>query len=113
MQYDNESVVLTHDPFFRSIDAPRGNILSEDGRILSVTMPVYDIRIDLFVIDKDLFEDSVSYLSSSLHSLFQDKSVEEYKDLLLNNKHKRYFLLKRNVGYIQLQKMLTFPIFKI
>ena len=111
LQYDNESIVLTHDPFFRSIEAPRGNILSEDGRILSVTMPLYDVRLDLFVIDKDLFEDSVSYLSSSLHSLFPEKSVEEYRNLLLNNKHKRYFLLKRNVSYIQLQKMLNFPIF--
>ena len=46
------NIVLTHDPTIRKIDAPRGNILSEDGRILSVTMPVYDVRLDLFTIDK-------------------------------------------------------------
>ena len=39
IQYNDTNIVVTHDPTIRIIDAPRGNILSEDGRILSVTMP--------------------------------------------------------------------------
>ena len=60
IQYNDTNIVITHDPTIQIVDAPRGNILSEDGRILSVTMPVYDIRLDLFTINKKLFEKEVS-----------------------------------------------------
>ena len=61
---------------------PRGNILSEDGRILSVTMPVYDVRVDLFTIDKELFEKEVANLSAEIHKMFPNISEDEYENLL-------------------------------
>ena len=111
IQYADASITVTHDPKVRIIEAPRGNILSEDGRILSVTMPVYDVRLDLFTIDRDLFERNVSSLSVKLHELFNDRQPESYERILRENKSQRYFLLKRDVTYVQLQLMKTFPIF--
>ena len=75
--------------------------MSEDGRILSVTMPVYDVRLDLHTIDKTIFEKEVSNLSIEINKMFKDKSAFEYENLLRENKNKRYFLLKRNVTYVQ------------
>ena len=113
IQYNDTNIVVTHDPTIRIIDAPRGNILSEDGRILSVTMPVYDVRLDLYTIDKNLFEKEVSNLSNKINKMFPDKSASFYESLLRENKNKRYFLLKRNVTYIQLQEMKKFPLFQL
>ncbi len=111
IQYSDTDIVKTHDPKVRVIDAPRGNILSEDGRILSVTMPVYDVRLDLFTVGEQLFNTELRNLSIELNKMFKDKTVEEYENELRDNKSKRYFLLKRNVSYVQLQEMKSFPIF--
>ena len=56
VQYSDTSITITHNPKFRTVEATRGNIISEDGRILSVTMPVYDVRLDLFTVGNSLFE---------------------------------------------------------
>ncbi|MBT5858734.1 MAG: PASTA domain-containing protein [Flavobacteriales bacterium] len=112
IQYsDNISITYTHDPKFEILDAKRGSILSEDGRILSVYMPVYDVRLDLFTIDNVLFEKEVENLSEQLHQLFKDSSASQYEKGLLYYKEERYFLLKEDVSYVQLQKMRTFSIF--
>ena len=113
IQYSDTTITITHDPSVRIIEAPRGNIISEDGRILSVTMPIYDVRMDLFTINKFLFDKEVSNLSQELSNLFNDKDPLLYEELLRENQNKRYFLLKRNVSYLQLQKMKKFPILKM
>ena len=104
-------IYFTHNPTFRTIPAKRGNIISEDGRILSVYMPVYDVRLDLYTVNNNLFEDSVKKLSEQLHQLFRNRTSLQYEKLLRDNKDKKYFLLKRDVSYVELQKMKTFPIF--
>ncbi|MBT6815219.1 MAG: transpeptidase family protein [Flavobacteriales bacterium] len=111
VQYSDTSITYTHDPKFEILDAKRGSILSEDGRILSVYMPVYDVRLDLVTIDSVLFEKEIENLSKQLHQLFKDRSASKYEKDLLDNKDERYFLLKRDVSYMQLHKMKTFPIF--
>jgi len=111
IQYSDTTITVTHNPTVRIVDAPRGNILSADGRILSVTMPVYDVKLDLFTIDENLFEKEVKNLSVKLSELFNENSANVYEKVLRENKSKRYFLLKRNVTYVQLQDMKSFPIF--
>ena len=112
IQYsDDISITYTHDPKFEILDAKRGSIISEDGRILSVYMPVYDVRLDLVTIDNVLFEKEVENLSEQLHQLFKDSSASQYEKGLRYYKEERYFLLKEDVSYVQLQKMRTFPIF--
>ncbi|MGY8988841.1 MAG: penicillin-binding transpeptidase domain-containing protein, partial [Flavobacteriales bacterium] len=110
--YSDTSITITHNPKFRTVEATRGNIISEDGRILSVTMPVYDVRLDLFTVNNSLFEKEVEDLSIRLSQLFKNKSASQYEKLLRDNKDARYFLLKRDVSYIKLQEMKTFSIFK-
>ena len=93
VQYSDTSITYTHDPKFEILEARRGSILSEDGRILSAYMPVYDVRLDLFTVESVLFEQEVENLSEQLHQLFKDSSASKYEKLLRDNKDKRYFLL--------------------
>ena len=96
------------------VEAIRGDICSDDGSLLSTSVPIYEVRIDFGAISKELFNKDIDSLSSQLSKLFQDKSKNEYKQLLISSqRHKdRYFLLKRDATYSQLKKLRTFAILK-
>ena len=84
----DSTITLTHSPSVRNIEAPRGNILSEDGRILSVTMPVYDIRLDLHIIDDNLFNEEIFNLSKGLNEIIASS-------LFLNSGENVFFMISK------------------
>ncbi|NVO02803.1 MAG: transpeptidase family protein [Bacteroidetes bacterium] len=96
------------------VEAIRGDICSDDGSLLSTSVPIYEVRIDFGAITKELFNKDVDSLSSQLSKLFKDKSKNEYKQILISaQRHKdRYFLLKRDATYSQLKQLRTFGILK-
>ncbi len=98
------------------IDAIRGNICSDDGTLLAVSYPIFDIRMDVVTdsITDEVFKRNVDSLSVSLSLLFQDKTVSEYKDMLWEGRRNkdRFLLIQRDVTYPELKKMRKFPIFK-
>ena len=49
-------------------------------------MPVYDVRLDLYTINKEVFDKEVSNLSEELNKLFNDKGSSSYENLLRKNK---------------------------
>ncbi|KAA5537316.1 transpeptidase family protein [Taibaiella lutea] len=90
----------------------RGNIYSEDGTLLSSTIPQFDLRIDFGAMNKDTFHVYLDTLSKCMSSLFKDGSSDDYKRqlrLAFNSKD-RYWLIKRNVLYYQYQEVRNFPI---
>jgi cell division protein FtsI (penicillin-binding protein 3) len=97
-----------------SIEAVRGTIYSADGKFLAVSIPVYDIRLDLDtgVVDNETFSANIDNLALSLSRLFGDRSRSEYKNILLSARKdgNRYFLLKRNISIDELEQIRTFPI---
>jgi len=105
---------------FVDIDAQRGTIYSEDGSMLSTSIPFFDIYIDFAaegLRDKDgkRFRENVDSLSMSLASFFKDKSKKEYKNLLMAGYRRkdRYFQLKRNISFQQYKAMREFPLFRL
>ncbi len=101
----------------QSIVAERGTIYSEDGNILSTSVPTFDIYID-FGADglrekngKRFFE-NIDSLCISLANLFADKDAASYKqDLQQAYKDKdRYFLLRRKMNFDQYLQMRNFPL---
>ena len=58
-----------------SIDAPRGNIFSSDGRLLSTSIPIYDIRMDMHAdgLSNEVFDANIDSLSFCLADLFKDR----------------------------------------
>lgn len=102
---------------YMSIDAVRGDILADDGRLLATSVPVYEIRMDLSrtVVSDDVFHRGVDSLSLHLSRLFRDRSQAEYKRSLMQARRnqERYYLVKRNVNYHQLMELRSFPIFRL
>lgn len=97
----------------QTLPSERGNIFSEDGTLLSSTIPQFDLRVDFKTIDKDTFSKYVDSLSFCLAGLFGDQSAAQYKVQLkkaFRNGH-RYYLLKKSVPYFQYQEVRNFPIF--
>jgi cell division protein FtsI (penicillin-binding protein 3) len=99
------------------IEPNRGNIYSSDGRLLAVDVPFYEIRMDFQSesFTNEIFDAGVDKLSKSLSGLFKDRHWTTYKRELVNarEKGKRYFLVKRDVTYTQLQQVKQFPIFNM
>jgi cell division protein FtsI (penicillin-binding protein 3) len=94
----------------------RGNIYSEDGALLSSSVPVFDIYVDFLAIHADTFKNHGKELAKELSGMFKDKSADEYyvllKSELTKKKPSRYYQLKNNIRYDQYMAMRSFPIFK-
>jgi cell division protein FtsI (penicillin-binding protein 3) len=99
------------------IEAERGSIYSEDGNMLSTSIPVFDIYVD-FAADGlrekqgRRFKDNVDSLSMSLSALFKDKTTAEYKkQLQLAYKNKdRYYSLKKKISFDEYRALRSFPL---
>ena len=69
---------------FVELDAERGTIYSEDGQMLSTSIPFFDIYIDFGaegLRDKNgkRFRENVDSFSIALARFFNDKTASEYK----------------------------------
>lgn len=102
---------------YRAIDADRGTIYSEDGSMLSTSIPFFDIRIDFMadgLREKEgkRFKENIDSLSTGLADIFKDKSAAAYKKLLETGyrKKERYFLLKKRISFEQYQALRRLPL---
>ncbi|MFP4065290.1 MAG: peptidoglycan glycosyltransferase, partial [Bacteroidales bacterium] len=99
-----------------NIEANRGDICADDGRLLATSVPVYELRMDLSkeVISDQLFSDNIDSLAIRLSGLFGDRNVNQYRTDLVRARQnqERYYLVKRNVSWGQLQQARQFPIFR-
>jgi len=105
---------------YMPINAERGTIYSEDGSILSTSVPIYDVYVDFGaggLREKGgyRFKDNVDSLSLCLANLFQDKTQADYKNQLeLAYKNtERYFLLKRKISFEDLKELRSFPLVRL
>jgi cell division protein FtsI (penicillin-binding protein 3) len=105
---------------YQPIVAERGTIYSEDGNMLSTSVPVFDVYID-FAADGlrekqgKRFKENLDSLSICLSNLFKDKSSSDYKKDLQQayNDEDRYFLLKRKMPFDQYIAMREFPLVRL
>ena len=102
---------------YREMEAERGTIYSEDGSMLSTSLPYFDIHID-FLADGlreksgKRFSENVDSLAYSLATLFNDQKKNDYKKQLqvaYKNKE-RYFLLRRKISFEQYKALRSFPL---
>lgn len=102
------------------VDAERGTIYSEDGQMLSTSVPKFNIYID-FAADGlreksgVRFRENVDSLSICLANLFNDKSVGDYKRLLQQGfkNRDRYYLLQKGISYRQYESLKQFPLVRL
>lgn len=99
------------------INAERGSIYSEEGNMLSTSIPVFDIYVDfgadgLREKEGQRFYENLDSLSYSLSSLFGDDSKAAYKKLLLKayKQKLRYYSLKKKISFEQYRLLREFPL---
>lgn len=101
---------------FDTLLAERGNIINEDGVLLSSSIPEFDVHIDFSVIDSALFEQKIDTLSLCLSSLFMSsgKTAEQFKEEFVRayDARNKYYLLGRKLKYYEYESLRNFPIFK-
>ncbi len=97
-----------------NVEATRGNICAADESLLATSVPIFDVRMDVAspLISNEDFNNNIDALAGKLAGLFGNKAKWQYKSELTKqrNKGNRYYLLKNNVTYEQLQELRTFPI---
>ncbi|MBX2971747.1 MAG: transpeptidase family protein [Flavobacteriales bacterium] len=102
---------------YRTVQPDRGHIYSEDGRLLATSVPEYDVRMDMMAngLTNELFSANIDSLSHALSALFGDRTAAEYKRDLTDARHRkeRYYLVKRRADHTQVQKLRTFPLFRL
>ena len=97
------------------LPAVRGNILAKDGRLLVVSMPFYEIRMNCVMAPDSVFNAQIGPLATELAKFFGDKSAEKYRTEIINerkkgNQYKR--INTRLVNYLELQQLKKFPLFQ-
>lgn len=101
----------------RTIEPERGNIYSEDGSLLSTSLPFFEVRIDFKSepMTDEIFNKNVDSLAYMMSLKIGAKSKDAYKKELIKNRQKgnRYYLVKRNVTYPVLKDMMQWPFFKL
>jgi cell division protein FtsI (penicillin-binding protein 3) len=99
------------------LSAERGTIYSEDGNMLSTSVPYFNIYIDfdaegLREKNGKRFKENLDSLSLCLANLFRDQSSLAYKKQLLQGYRvgDRYYLLHRNIPFNQYKQLRSFPL---
>lgn len=103
-----------------TIDYPgRGDILADDGSVLATTQVRYSVWID-YRAEKfmtDTFVAKLPIISDSLAHYYPRRTAKQWHQYLLEplsrEKKPRGHLLVKNITFTDLQKMRTWPFFKI
>lgn len=105
---------------FVELDAERGTIYSEDGEMLSTSVPYFDIYIDfgadgLREKNGKRFKENIDSFSIALAKFFNDKSSAEYKKELKKaySDEDRYFLLHKGLSFEEYKHFRNFPLVRL
>ena len=101
------------------VNAERGTIYSEDGNMLSTSIPVFDVYVDfgadgLREKNGKRFYDNLDSLSFYLSKLFKDASAASYRKLLVAayKNQDRYYPLKKKISFEEYTSLRDFPLVK-
>lgn len=98
------------------INASRGNIFADDKEksALAISVPIYEIRMDLVAVKEALFTEQVDSLAYVLSQIFKDKTEGQYRAELIDAKRnkRRYHLIQKNVSYNEMEAVLNAPILR-
>ncbi|HWJ92690.1 MAG TPA: penicillin-binding protein [Flavisolibacter sp.] len=105
---------------FVELDAERGTIYSEDGQMLSTSIPYFDIYVDfgadgLREKNGKRFKENIDSFSIAMSQFFGDKPAAVYKKelKLAYNEKDRYYPLKKALSFEQYKAFRTFPLVRL
>jgi len=105
---------------FVALNAERGTIYSEDGNMLSTSIPYFNIYIDfgadgLREKNGKRFRENIDSLSWCLANLFKDQTAAGYKRELMQEYHNsdRYYSLQKDLSFEQYKELRNFPLVRL
>jgi cell division protein FtsI (penicillin-binding protein 3) len=105
---------------FVELDAERGTIYSEDGEMLSTSVPYFDIYIDfgadgLREKNGKRFKENIDSFAISVAKFFSDKSTSEYRKELKKaySDKDRYYLLHKGLTFEEYKQFRNFPLVRL
>lgn len=106
----SEQLTLRNDTIF----ANRGNVFSSNGSLLATSMSQYEIRMDPYTVDGEVFEKNIRGLSRELSKMLgKSTSYWETKIKKARSSKNRYLFIARKLGYNDYMKIKSFPIFNL
>lgn len=104
----------------QELDADRGTIYSEDGQMLSTSLPQFDIYMD-FLADGlrekngKVFTKYIDSFSTAMAAYFGDKTAAAYKKDLKNayKNRNRYYLLRKKMSFEDYKVFRLFPLVRL
>jgi cell division protein FtsI (penicillin-binding protein 3) len=105
---------------FISTDAERGTLYSEDGQMISTSIPTFDIYIDfnadgLREKNGKRFKENLDSFAYIMADYFRDKTAILYKKELLKayRDNERYYPLKKKLSFEQYKIFRDFPLVRL
>lgn len=102
------------------INADRGTIFSEDGQMLSTSLPQFDIYMDFMADglrdnDGKIYKEHIDSFAIGLANYFKDKPAKEYKKdfEIAYKKRNRYYPLKKKITFEDYKALREFPLVKL
>ncbi len=117
VQSDKWAAMADKVVFRRQVDlAARGDILSDDGRILASSVPYYTVYMDTRSsgMADTTWANGINGLCRGLSQYVGVNTPEGWKNALTNARKRgdRYYLIKRHVSYETLKHLKELPIFR-
>jgi cell division protein FtsI (penicillin-binding protein 3) len=103
-----------------TVDATRGDIVTENGELLATSVQKYYVDIDFRAngLKKERFDESIDGLADGLARIMGDRTKAQYKRLLQNGWNNRAVtrhvrLTSRLISYSELQQIRTLPLMSL
>ena len=102
------------------IKAERGTIFSEDGQMLSTSLPQFDIYMDFFadgLREKNgkVYKQYIDSFAIAMADYYGDKSAKEYRKEFdeAYKKGSRYYSLKKKISFEDYKALREFPLIRL
>ncbi len=119
--YDAHKLIAESDSlsiFTKTVLAERGNIYSQDGRLLATSLPIFDVHIDFGAdgLTDDVFSSrNVDSVCMLMARKYPERSAADYKSEFYKhyNKEDNYYLLKKDITLADLNELKSWPWFRL
>ncbi|MGJ7033935.1 penicillin-binding protein [Niabella hirudinis] len=102
------------------INADRGTIFSEDGQMLSTSLPQFDIYMDFMAEglrqkNGKVYKEYIDSFATAMAGYFKDKTAKQYRKEFdeAYKKGSRYYALKKKISFEDYKALRDFPLIRL
>lgn len=99
------------------VEAKRGSIYADDGRVLASSVPYFEVRIDFLsdAMTEEVFNENIESLAVEMAAFFGDKNSGQYLAELIKAREEgnRAYLVAKKVNYEELELIKSWEFFQL